>query len=84
MPPISDILHLLQCLIPGMLTIVQTEQVPNDGVWTTTRALPPADWVASQERMLLEIFGPVHYRKLLRAASDKRLAFKTQREPDEA
>lgn len=73
--PVGDILHLLQCLLTGMFVLVRDEEVPGEGVWRTTRGLPPADWVAANEAMLLQIFGATHYRKLFRTATDKRLAF---------
>ncbi|KAL5533080.1 hypothetical protein ACEPAF_4856 [Sanghuangporus sanghuang] len=79
--PIADILHLLQCLLTGMLVLVKEEEVPGEGVWKTTRGLPPPEWISANEAILLQIFGASHYRKLFRAANDKRLAFKVQLEP---
>ncbi|EJD05897.1 uncharacterized protein FOMMEDRAFT_119268 [Fomitiporia mediterranea MF3/22] len=79
--PIADILHLLQCLLTGMLVLVKEEEVPGEGVWRTTRGLPPPEWVSANEAILLQIFGSSHYRKLFRAANDKRLAFKVHLEP---
>lgn len=74
--PVGDILHLLQCLLTGMLVLVKEEQVPGEGVWRTTRGLPPPEWISANEAMLLQIFGSSHYRRLFRASNDKRLAFK--------
>ena len=76
--PIADILHLLQCLLTGMFVLVKEEDVPGEGCWTTTRGLPPPEWISANESMLLQIFGTTHFRKLFRAATDKRLAFKVQ------
>lgn len=73
--PIGSLLNLLQCLIPGMLLLAKEEDKP-EGVWTTTRALPPPDWVNANQSMLVDIFGSSHYKKLFKAASDNRVAFK--------
>lgn len=76
--PVGSLLNLLQCLIPGMLLLAKEEDKP-EGVWTTTRALPPPDWVNAHQSMLVEIFGSSHYKKLFKAASDNRIAFKVNR-----
>ncbi|KAI5124544.1 hypothetical protein M0805_003066 [Coniferiporia weirii] len=78
--PVGDILHLLQCLLTGMIVLVKEEEVPGEGVWRTTRGLPPPEWISANEAILLQIFGSSHYRKLFRAANDKRLAFKVHLE----
>lgn len=80
---VGDVLHLLQCLLPGMLVIAKVEKVPGEGVYKTSRGLPPAEWIDSNMEMLLDIFGPTHFRKLWRAASDKRIAFKVDIDPPE-
>lgn len=82
--PVGDLLHLLQCLLTGMIVLVKEEEVPGEGMWRTTRGLPPPEWISANEANLLQIFGPSHYRKLFRAANDKRLAFKLQLEPSPA
>ena len=76
--PISDLLCLLQCLVTGMFLLVMEEDIPGQGGVRTIRALPPADWVAGHEADLVKIFGSTHYRQLLRAASDTRIAFKCE------
>ena len=78
-PAIADLLHLLQCLLTGMVVLIKEEQVPGEGVYRTIRGLPPAEWVTSHEAALVDIFGPSHYRQLFRAASDNRVAFKLER-----
>ncbi|EIM89989.1 uncharacterized protein STEHIDRAFT_145170 [Stereum hirsutum FP-91666 SS1] len=79
--PIADLLHLLQCLLTGVLVLVKEERVPGEGLYRTIRALPPVEWVSSHEQMLVEVFGATHYRALFRAAGDKRLSFKLDHEP---
>lgn len=79
--PVGDMLNLLQCLLTGMIVLVKEEEIPGDGIWKTTRGLPPPEWISANEANLLQIFGPQHYRKLFRAANDKRLAFKLHHEP---
>ncbi|OCH95522.1 hypothetical protein OBBRIDRAFT_788075 [Obba rivulosa] len=80
-PAIADLLHLLQCLLTGMLVLVKEEVVPGEGVYRTIRALPPAEWVQAHEANLVEIFGPSHYRQLFKAAADPKVAFKLERVP---
>ncbi|KAI0798059.1 hypothetical protein C8Q75DRAFT_801951 [Abortiporus biennis] len=75
---IGDLLHLLQCLLTGMIVLVKEDPVPAQGIHRTIRALPPADWVSAHEPSLVEIFGMPQYRQLLRAASDSRVAFKLE------
>ncbi|KAI0082691.1 hypothetical protein K474DRAFT_13067 [Panus rudis PR-1116 ss-1] len=79
-PAIGDLLHLLQCLLTGMLVLVKEEPIEG-GIDRTIRALPPADWVGAHERQLTEIFGSAHFKQLFRAASDNRVAFKLERVP---
>ncbi|KAI0361997.1 hypothetical protein BV20DRAFT_393638 [Pilatotrama ljubarskyi] len=78
-PAVADLLHLLQCLLTGMVVLIKEEQVPGEGVYRTIRGLPPVEWVTSHEAALVDIFGPSHYRQLFRAASDTRVAFKLER-----
>ncbi|KAI8998719.1 hypothetical protein BD414DRAFT_526865 [Trametes punicea] len=78
-PAVADLLHLLQCLLTGMVVLIKEEQVPGEGVYRTIRGLPPVEWVSSHEAALVEIFGTSHYRQLFRAASDTRVAFKLER-----
>ncbi|PCH38239.1 hypothetical protein WOLCODRAFT_96761 [Wolfiporia cocos MD-104 SS10] len=80
-PAIADLLHLIQCLLTGMVVLVKEEQVPGVGLERTIRALPPVEWVHSHESLLTEILGPLHYRQLFKAAGDNRTAFKLEREP---
>ncbi|KAF8582677.1 hypothetical protein K439DRAFT_1391479 [Ramaria rubella] len=68
--PVGDMLHLLQCLMPGLLLVVHIE----DG-WRTARGLPPADWININQQLLVDILGQSHFRRLNRAASDPKLAF---------
>lgn len=80
--PVGDILNLIQCLLTGMVVLVKEELFPGEGVWVTTRGLPPPEWISVNEVMLQQIFGAVHYKKLFRAANDKRMAFKLHLEPE--
>ena len=78
-PAIADLLHLLQCLLTGMIVLIKEEQVPGEGMYRTIRGLPPVEWVTGHEAALVDIFGSSHYRQLFRAASDNRVAFKLER-----
>ncbi|KAH9842809.1 uncharacterized protein C8Q71DRAFT_222139 [Rhodofomes roseus] len=79
-PAIGDLLHLIQCLLTGMVVLVKEECLSGGGVERTIRALPPVEWVASYEGRLTEILGSTHFRQLFRAAGDNRNAFKLERE----
>ncbi|KAG8811859.1 hypothetical protein FRB91_009792 [Serendipita sp. 411] len=74
--PVADMLHLLQCLIPGMLTIVMVESVSGQGTWTTSRGLPPVEWVDCNKAQLTAVVGKDQYAKLRHAADTKTMAFK--------
>ncbi|KAJ7097955.1 hypothetical protein B0H15DRAFT_632735 [Mycena belliarum] len=76
-PPINDILNLIQCLLTGLVTLVFEENLPQ-GIYRTTRGLPPASWIAANEQMLIEVFGVPHYRALRKACSDTATAFKLE------
>lgn len=68
--PIADLHYLLQCLMPGLLLVVQIEEG-----WRTARGLPSADWINMNEDMLVDVLGQSQYRRLCKAASDPKLAF---------
>ncbi|KIJ44366.1 hypothetical protein M422DRAFT_47446 [Sphaerobolus stellatus SS14] len=68
--PVGDLLYLLQCIMPGLLLVVQIE----DG-WRTARGLPSADWVKINESMLVDILGTSAFKRLYKAAADPKLAF---------
>ncbi|KAJ7780068.1 hypothetical protein DFH07DRAFT_793610 [Mycena maculata] len=76
-PPINDILNLVQCLLTGVVTLVFEENLPQ-GIYRTTRGLPPASWVSMNEQLLVEIFGVAHYRALRKACNDTAIAFKLE------
>jgi hypothetical protein len=60
-PPINDILNLVQCLLTGIVTLVFEENLPQ-GIYRTTRGLPPVSWINANEHLLVEIFGVPHFR----------------------
>lgn len=68
-------LYLLQCLIPGMLVVAKVEDVPGEALYTTSRGLPPPEWVQAKQEMLVDIFGAQHFRQLFRAASTDRMTY---------
>ncbi|KAJ6630771.1 hypothetical protein B0H10DRAFT_1982888 [Mycena sp. CBHHK59/15] len=76
-PPINDILNLVQCLLTGIVTLVFEENLPQ-GIYRTTRGLPPVSWINEHEQMLVEIFGVSHFRALHRACADTQRAFKLE------
>jgi hypothetical protein len=80
-PPIADMLYLLQCLLTGVFLLVKEEQVPGEGTYRTIRGLPPVEWVTAHEAELVRIFGVPHYRTLFRAAGDRRTSFKLEHIP---
>jgi len=76
-PPVNDILGLLQCLLTGVVTVVFEENMPQ-GIYRTTRGLPPVSWINANESALIEIFGPSHFRALRKACNDTKAAFKLE------
>jgi len=76
-PPVNDILNLIQCLLTGVVTVVFDEHL-DQGIYRTTRGLPPVAWVNAHEAQLVEIFGPSHFRALRKACSDAATAFKLE------
>ncbi|PVF99722.1 hypothetical protein CPB86DRAFT_796308 [Serendipita vermifera] len=74
---VADLLHLLQCLMPGLLTVAMTEQVAGQGTWTTARGLPPVEWVDLNKDQLAKILGGDHFNRLRLAAADKTKSFTT-------
>ncbi|EAU88566.1 hypothetical protein CC1G_04272 [Coprinopsis cinerea okayama7 len=76
-PPITDLLHLIQCLLTGLVTIVLEERLP-DGVYRTIRGLPPVSWINANEAALIEVFGVAHFKALRKACNDTKAAFKLQ------
>ncbi|KAJ7131230.1 hypothetical protein C8R44DRAFT_613115 [Mycena epipterygia] len=76
-PPINDILNLVQGLLTGLVTLVFEENLPQ-GIYRTTRGLPPVSWITANEKMLIDIFGVPHYRALRKACSDTATAFKLE------
>lgn len=76
-PPINDMLNLMQCLMTGLVTVVFEERLP-DGLYRTTRALPPITWVTQHETELVEIFGVRDYKTLRSACADTKRAFKLE------
>ncbi|KAM6500547.1 hypothetical protein JOM56_003561 [Amanita muscaria] len=76
-PPVNDILNLLQCLLTGVVTVVFEEDLPQ-GIYKTTRGLPPVSWINANESSLIDIFGPSHFRALRKACNDTKAAFKLE------
>ncbi|TDL27663.1 hypothetical protein BD410DRAFT_431501 [Rickenella mellea] len=80
--PLADIFCLLQCLLTGLVVIVMEEAVPGQGKYLTSRALPSPEWMRSNQDMLLEIFGPTRFQRLITAAADRRMSFKLAYQPE--
>ncbi|KAH7916057.1 hypothetical protein BJ138DRAFT_1140571 [Hygrophoropsis aurantiaca] len=78
--PITDILNLIQCLLTGVVTLVLEEQLP-DGTYTTSRGLPPSQWINANQAALLEVFGDSHFKQLYKASSRRVTSFKMDFEP---
>ncbi|KAF9564664.1 hypothetical protein CPC08DRAFT_705191 [Agrocybe pediades] len=76
-PPVNDILHLIQCLLTGLVTIEHEEKL-EQGIYKTTRGLPPVAWVTANEAALVDILGQAHFKALRRACSDHATSFKLE------
>jgi hypothetical protein len=75
--PISDILHLIQCLLTGVLTLVFEENMP-EGIYRTTRGLPSVAWINAHEAALIEVFGPAHFKNLWKACNNTAASYKLE------
>ncbi|KIY50877.1 hypothetical protein FISHEDRAFT_38036 [Fistulina hepatica ATCC 64428] len=75
--PINDMLNLIQCLIPGLVTVSYEERLP-EGIYRTTRGLPPPAWVAANEARLVPILGQTHFNSLRRATANTVAAYKLE------
>lgn len=73
-PPINDILYLVQCLLTGLVTVVFEEHLAQ-GIYRTSRGLPPVAWVNSNEKALTEIFGASHFKALRKACNDTKASY---------
>ncbi|KLO18580.1 hypothetical protein SCHPADRAFT_819594 [Schizopora paradoxa] len=80
--PIADILHILQCILSGLLVLVKEEHISNQ-YERTVRGLPPVDWITANEMRLVHVCGESHYKKLFKAANDARVAFMLEYIPDQ-
>ena len=80
--PIADILHILQCILTGLLVLVKEEHISN-GYERTVRGLPPVDWITANEMRLVHVCGESHYKKLFKAANEARVAFMLEYIPDQ-
>ena len=79
-PPIANLLHLLMCLIPGLLTVVHRETLGRFSL-ETTRVLPPAEWMTRHRCMLQRVFGENGFTKLLSTANSIPRAFRSISRP---
>jgi hypothetical protein len=75
--PINDILHLIQCLLTGVVTLVFDENLPQ-GVHRTTRGLPSVSWINANEAALTDIFGPAHFKELRKACNSVTSSYKLE------
>jgi hypothetical protein len=79
--PVADLLHLLQCLMVGVVVLVKEERAPGQPLYRTIRGLPPVEWVSNSRDRLVDVLGGDIYRALYRAAGDKRTSFMLEVEP---
>ncbi|KIY64927.1 hypothetical protein CYLTODRAFT_401202 [Cylindrobasidium torrendii FP15055 ss-10] len=79
--PVADILYILQCLLTGLVTVVFEENVAGEGLYRTTRGLPPAQWVAANADALHRVLGDERFRSLHRACNDTQSSFHLQTLP---
>lgn len=79
--PIADLLHLLQCILTGVIVLVKEERAPDQPLYRTIRGLPPVEWVTNNANGLKEVLGDDVYRVLYGAAGDKRKSFMLEVEP---
>ena len=67
-PPLADMLYMMQCVAPGMFTIVLEVEIGERGIATVTRALPRMSWVRENKDALVEVLGDASFERASRAA----------------
>jgi len=77
--PLARLFYLLQALIPGMFMLVKKDMQP-DGQWTTSRALPPPDWLELNNKIFIDVFNAAYFRQLFKGAQNANLAFEIVRD----
>jgi hypothetical protein len=73
-PPLLDIVNMLQCFLPGIIDVptgtgtggVGQEDGARDG-----RSLPEVKWLLEKELILREAFGCTYFRYLIDAAREQ-------------
>jgi len=77
--PLCDIFYLLQCMIPGVLTITREEDIDDGPEFFNHRGLPREEWLLEHETMLSHIFDEDQFAEILKAADDTKRAYICQR-----
>jgi len=82
-PPVEDMFRILQCLAPGMFTIVLVSKDEKGVLWRTTNALPDLGWISQNKDRLVSVFGAKRIDRLTKAVSDatKGLRWAVELEP---
>lgn len=73
--PLCDIFYLLQCMIPGVLTITREEDIDDGPEFINSRGLPRPEWLLENRSQLEIIFDEDQYEEILKAAEDVKRAY---------
>ncbi|KAF8518383.1 hypothetical protein BU17DRAFT_90976 [Hysterangium stoloniferum] len=73
--PLVNILYALQCIAPGLLTVVGITAWNDDDEKECARGLPPTNWLLRHAKVLTEVLGEA-YDRLLYASKDPKKPFK--------
>ena len=73
---IQDIFYLIQCILPGILTITREEDIDDGPEFFNARGLPRLQWLERNSSMLKLVFDDVGYDALWEAAANKNKAWK--------
>ena len=73
--PLSNIFYLLQCMMPGILTITREDDPDDMPEFINSRGLPQPQCLEKHRPILEQIFGEHGYADLLEAAGDLQRAY---------
>jgi hypothetical protein len=72
--PLCDIFYLMQCVVPGILTITREEDPDDKTEFINAQGLPRQEWLERNRRTIELIFDDEGYEQLHEAAGDPKRA----------
>ena len=79
--PLCDVFYLLQCILPGILTITREEDPDDMPEFINARGLPRQRWLERHKTLLETIFDERGFEEIWEAAGDRKKAYVCSRVP---